>query len=165
VRFRPEAAHLLKKHIFPSIRLLFMRVSEQTQNQILAVLRRLEEATGKKDIESIMASTAPDFFGLGTGADEKVIGREAYRRHLERDFAQAETISLDLSDIQIGAEGTVAWVMADMTYHFVAGGVPQTINGRMTAVLRGTGHAWIFAHLHYSFPAEGQEAGQSYPAA
>ena len=43
MRFRPEPAHLLKKHISPSIRLLFMRVSEQTQNQILAVLRRLEE--------------------------------------------------------------------------------------------------------------------------
>lgn len=142
-----------------------MRVSEQTQNQILAMLRRLEEATGKKDIDSILAFTAPDFFGLGTGADEKVVGRQAYRRHLERDFAQAETISLDLSDIHIGAEGTVAWVMADTTYRFVVDGVPQTLNGRMTAVLRGTGHAWIFTQLHYSFPAEGQEAGQSYPTA
>ncbi|WP_214084139.1 nuclear transport factor 2 family protein [Methanoculleus sp.] len=140
-----------------------MRVSEQTQDQILAVLRRMAEATARKDIDGLVALADPDFRGLGAGADEKVIGREAYRRHLERDFAQAETIALDFSDIRIGAEGTVAWVMADMVYHIVAGGVPQTLNGRLTAVLRGTGHTWVFAQMHYSLPAEGQEEGRSYP--
>lgn len=142
-----------------------MRVSEQTREQIMAVLRRLVEATGRKDVESIMASTDPDFRGLGSGAGEKTIGREAYRRHIERDFAQVETIALSLSDVQISAEGTVAWVMADMTYHIVADGVPQDLNGRMTMVLRGTGHAWVVAQVHYSLPAEGQEAGRPYPEA
>jgi len=131
----------------------------------MAVLRRLEEATAGKDVDGIMALTDPDFRGFGTGADEKAIGREAYRRHIERDFAQAEAIALDLSDVRIAAEGTVAWVMADMAYRFVAGGAPQTLNGRMTAVLRGTGHAWVFAQVHYSLPAEGQDEGRSYPAA
>ncbi|HOI14160.1 MAG TPA: nuclear transport factor 2 family protein [Methanoculleus sp.] len=142
-----------------------MRVSEQTQEQIMAVLRRLEEATAKKDVDGIMALTDPDFQGFGTGADEKAIGRDAYRRHLERDVVQAETIALDLSDVRIAAEGTVAWVMADMVYHFVVDGVGETLNGRMTAVLRGTGHAWVFAQVHYSLPAEGQDEGRSYPAA
>ncbi|MDV2481995.1 nuclear transport factor 2 family protein [Methanoculleus sp. Wushi-C6] len=142
-----------------------MRVSEQTQNQIMEMLRRLTEATGKKDVDAILAFTDPEFRGLGTGIDEKVIGKEEYRRHLERDFAQAEEVALELSGIHIGAEGTIAWVMADMTYRFVVDGVPRTMDGRMTAVLRGTGHAWIFAQLHYSFPAAGEEAGQSYPTA
>jgi carbonic anhydrase len=53
--------------------------------------------------------------------------------------------------------------MAGMTYHIVASGALQTLNGRLTAVLRGTGHAWVFAQLHYSLPAEGQKAGQSFP--
>ncbi|WP_292364427.1 MULTISPECIES: nuclear transport factor 2 family protein [unclassified Methanoculleus] len=141
-----------------------MRVSEQTQNQILAVLRRMAEATARKDVGGIMALADPDFRGFGTGADEKAIGREAYRRQLERDFSQAETISLEFSDIRIGAEGTVAWVMAGTAYHIVADGVSQTLNGRLTAVLRGTGHAWVFAQMHYSLPAEGQEAGRLYPA-
>jgi len=130
-----------------------MIVSEQTQGQIMGVLRRLAKATGEKDIESIMALTDPDFCGLGTDAGEKVIGREAYRHQLEREFAQAETISLEFSDVRIGAEGTVAWVLADMAYRFVAGGAPRTLDGRMTAVLRGTGHAWVIAQLHYSLPA------------
>ncbi len=129
----------------------------------MAVLRRMTEATARKDVDAIMALTDPDFQGFGTGADEKAIGRDAYRRHLERDVAQAETIALDLSDVRIAAEGTVAWVMADMAYHFVVDGVGETLNGRMTAVLRGTGHAWVFAQVHYSFPAEGQDEGRSYP--
>lgn len=142
-----------------------MRVSEQTREQIMAVLRRLVEAMGRKDVESIMAFTDPDFRGLGSGIDGKAIGKDAYRRHLERGFAQAEAIALDLSDIHIGAEGTVAWVMADMTYHAVVDGIPQDLDGRMTMVLRGTGHAWVIAQVHYSLPAEGQEAGRSYPEA
>ncbi|MCK9276885.1 MAG: nuclear transport factor 2 family protein [Methanoculleus sp.] len=142
-----------------------MPVSEQTQNQIRAVLRQMAKATAKKDIDGVVALADPNFRAFGTGPDEKAIGREAYRRHLERDFSQAETISLEFSDIYIGAEGTVAWVMADMAYHVVADGAPQTLNGRLTAVLRGTGHAWVFVQMHYSFPASGQEAGRSYPTA
>lgn len=130
----------------------------------MAVLRRLEEAMSKKDLDGIMALTAPDCRGFFIGADEKAIGREACRRHLERGFAQVETIGLDLSDIHIGAEGTVAWVMADMACRFVIDGVGEARTGRMTAVLRGTGHAWIFAQVHCSLPAEGQEEGRSYPA-
>lgn len=140
-----------------------MPVSEQTQRQIMAVLRRMAEATAKKDVDRMVALVDPEFRAFGTGPDEKAIGREEYRRHLERDFSQAETISLEFSDIHIGAEGTVAWVMADMAYHIVAGGTPQTLNGRLTAVLRGTGHAWVFAQMHYSLPAADQEAGRSYP--
>jgi ketosteroid isomerase-like protein len=142
-----------------------MIVSEQTQNQIMAVLRRFAEATGRKDVESILAITDPDFRGIGTGADETAIGKDEYRRHLERDFAQAEKVALEFSDVHIDAEGTVAWVTADMTYHIVVEGVPQTLNGRLTAVFRGTGHAWVLAQMHYSLPAQGQEEGQSYPTA
>lgn len=133
-----------------------MRVSEQTRNQIMAMLQRMAEAIGRKDIEGIMALTDPDFRGFGIGVDERVIGKEAYRRHIEREFAKTEAISLELSGIHIGAEGTIAWIMADMTYHFVVDGAPQTLTGRMTAVLRGTGHAWVFAQMHYSLPAEGR---------
>ena len=140
-----------------------MPVSEQTQNQIMAVLRRMAEATAEKDVDGVVALVDPGLRAFGTGPDEKAIGREAYRRHIERDFGQAEAIRLEFSDVHIGAEGTVAWVMADMVYHIVAGGTPQTLNGRLTAVLRGTGHAWVFAQLHYSLPAGNQEAGQSYP--
>lgn len=138
-----------------------MRVSEQTRDQIMAVLQRLVEAAGRKDVGSIMALTDPDFRGFGSGIDEKVIGREASRRHIERDFSQVETFALSLSDVQISAEGTVAWVMADLTCHIIADGVPQDLDGRMTMVLRGTGHAWIIAQVHYSLPAE----ERSYPEA
>ncbi|WP_292406990.1 MULTISPECIES: nuclear transport factor 2 family protein [unclassified Methanoculleus] len=139
-----------------------MQVSEQTQNQILAVLRRMAEAMGRKDLDGVMALTDLDFRGFGTGGT--VIGREAYRRRLERDFARSETLSLEFFDVHIGAEGTVAWVLADAVYRIVAAGVEETQKRRLTAVLRGTGHAWIFVQQHCSLPAEGQEAGRPYSA-
>ena len=130
-----------------------MRVSEQTQNQILAVLRRAAEAAAGKDIDGLAALVDPDFRGFGTGADGTVIGREACRRVLERDLSRVETVSLEFSDVRIGAEGTVAWVMAGTACRVVAGGVPRTLNGRLTAVLRGTGHAWVVVQVHHSLPA------------
>ncbi|MCK9306875.1 MAG: nuclear transport factor 2 family protein [Methanoculleus sp.] len=133
-----------------------MQVSEQTQNQIMAVLRQMAEATAEKNLDAMKALTDPDFQAFGTNSDEKVFSREAYLRHLEQDFSQAETIALEFCDIHIGAEGTVAWVMGGMTYNIVADGALQTLNGRLTAVLRGTGHAWVFVQLHYSLPAEDQ---------
>lgn len=96
----------------------------------MAVLRRMTDAMGRKDIETLVALADPDFRAFGTGAAEKAIGREAYCRHLERGFTEAETVALDLSDVLIGAEGgTVAWVMADMTCRFVVDGIPRTGTG------------------------------------
>ena len=130
-----------------------MRVSEQTREQVMAVLRRLLEAAGRKDAGGILALTDADFRGFWSVPGEKVIGKEALRRHLERGFTQVDTITLGFSSVHIGAEGTVAWVMADLTCNLVRGGAGQTMDGLVTAVLRGTGHAWIFAQIHCTFPA------------
>ena len=127
-----------------------MRVSEQTQNQILAVLRQVTEATARKDIDGVMALVDPGFRAFGIGPGEMVIGSEACRKRLEQIFSQAESITPDLADIYIGAEGTVAWVMADMICRVTEDGTPRTLSGKMTAVLRGTGHAWIFVQMHCS---------------
>ena len=125
-----------------------MTVSEQTQNQIMAVLRQAAEAITEKDLDGVTALLAPDFQFLSPG--EKVFGWAEFHQHLKRNFSRMEAISLDFSDIHISAEGTVAWIMADLTCRVVAGGAPQTDSGRITAVLRGTGHAWVFSQVHIS---------------
>ena len=125
-----------------------MRVSEQTENQIMAVLQRMAEAVADKDPDGVMALLDPDFLFIGPG--EKALGVNGFCRRLERDFSRAETISVSLSDVLISAEGTVAWIVADLTCRIVAGGTPEAHGARMTAVLRGTGHTWIFARVHIS---------------
>ena len=125
-----------------------MKVSEQTQNQIMAVLQRMVEAVAKEDSDSVTTLLDPDFRFLGPGG--KTLRMDEFHRYLEHDFSRVEAISLNLSDIHISAEGTVAWIMTDLTCRVVASGAPQTHSGQVTAVLRGTGHAWVFAQIHLS---------------
>ncbi|MDN7024514.1 DUF4440 domain-containing protein [Methanoculleus sp. FWC-SCC1] len=140
-----------------------MLVSEQTQKQIESVLERFALAYGAGDVESIMAVIDPDYRGYGTGADEVCVGKEEYRRQVERDLAEASEIDISYSDLAISAEGTIAWVMAEMVVNAAVDGRQVRLSGRYTAVFRGTGHAWLLAQSHFSLPAAGQEAGRSFP--
>jgi ketosteroid isomerase-like protein len=140
-----------------------MLVSEQTQKQIESVLERIALAYGAGDIENLMAVVDPDFRGYGTGIDEVCIGKEGYRRQVERDLSEGSEIDISYNDLAISAEGTIAWVMAEMLVNVVVDGRQVRLSGRYTAVFRGTGHAWLLAQAHLSLPAAGQEAGRSFP--
>lgn len=124
-----------------------MRVSEQTRDQVMTVIQRLVEALGRKDVGGILALTDVDFRGFWSDAGDKVVGKEALQRYLEQDSAPPDLIGLEISSIHISAEGTVAWVMADVRFNMVGGGARE---GLLTAVLRGTGHTWLFAQVHCS---------------
>ena len=139
-----------------------MPISEQTRKQVLAVLDRFSECYGKKDIDGVLALFDLHIRGFGTGADETVIGREQYRQQLEREFAEAEKISLEFSDIRMSGEGTIVWLMGGMAVEATVDGKSLRMPMRMTCVLRGTGHAWIIAQMHFSLPAAGQEPGRSF---
>ena len=130
-----------------------MPISEQTHNQVMAVLQKITGAVREGDIEGILGLVDPGVAALGAGPGERVVGKEDLHRRLERDLARVGNVVVELSGIRINAEGTVAWVMADVACHTVVDGATQTRNGRLTAVLRGTGHAWVFAQVHLSIPA------------
>ena len=68
--------------------------------------------------------------------------------HGPAEFAEALAGTFALADLEIACEGTIAWVTARL----VREGVPAR-DGRFTAVLRGTGHAWLVAQVHASLPA------------
>ncbi len=140
-----------------------MKVSEQTRNQILRMLERIAGALETKDAEGMMALVDAECRGFGTGADETVIGKDAFRRQFERDTREGSEITVAYSDIRISAEGTIAWVMCGMTVGATVGGERLQIVGRYTAVFRGTGHAWLLAQSHFSVPAADQAEGRSYP--
>jgi hypothetical protein len=50
-----------------------------------------------------------------------------------------------------------------MTMEAIVGGVDQILHGRISLVLEEKDKGWLFTHLHYSVPAEGQEEGESWP--
>jgi len=134
-------------------------LSRQTEDQIQGLLNRFCDLYSQKDLEGILAITAPDMMGFGTGADEIVRNHEEMERQLSRDFEEFETISVRMADCTIKAEGTIAWVMGDLTFTAEKNEIPC----RITMVLRGTGHRWEIVQMHISQPAAGQAEGRSFP--
>ncbi len=129
-----------------------MKVSAQTTIQVVDTLDRLAWLYDRKDVDGIMPLIAPDFSGFGTGKDERVTGSDQFRNAVERDFSRCDSFRLSFSEMEIGAEGTTAWVTATCTMDILTEGSHKIFESRFTAVLRGTGHAWQFVQIHLSLP-------------
>lgn len=130
-----------------------MQISEQTRHQVMTVLYRFSQAYRQNDLEAILSLHDPGFRGYGTGRDEKILGLEGVKRQYEQEFARGDRIAFEYLDTRIGAEGTIAWVMSDVALYVTTGGAPKSVCGRLTMVLRGTGHSWVIAQSHLSVPA------------
>ena len=135
-------------------------LSRQTEEQIQGLLNRFCDLYSQKDCEGILAITAVDMMGFGTGTDEIVRNREEMERQLSRDFGEVESLAVRMANCTIKAEGTIAWVMGDITFTADKNEIPC----RITMVLRGTGHRWEIVQMHISQPAAGQAEGRSFPA-
>ena len=131
----------------------------------MAAISRYAQAYNQKNVDSILAMTVLDFFGFGSGPDEKASSRDELRSHLERDFAQSVQVDMKFGPAAISAEGNVAWYASSCTIAAVVGGQKISLEGRMTAVLKKVGNEWLFVHTHFSVPDRGQDAGNSFPDA
>jgi len=115
-----------------------MTVSSQTCRQVAAVLGCLVEAAGSGGAAGLAGLAAPEIAGFWI--DRPVRGPAGFAEALAGMFA--------LEDLEIACEGTIAWVTACLVFADAPGSP-----GRFTAVLRGTGHAWLVAQVHASLPA------------
>ncbi len=115
-----------------------MTVSAQTREQVLAVLERLQAAASKGDPAGLTTLADPDFSGFGPGGAARGPG----------GLATVLPFPFRLAEVEIFAEGTIAWILARMEADALPGRAMQ-----FTAVLRGTGHAWVVAQVHASSPA------------
>lgn len=140
-----------------------MPIDNGTKAAVLATISRYAQAYDQKNAGSILAMTVLDFFGFGSGPDEKVSSRDELRSHLERDFAQSDKVDMKFGPAAISSEGNVAWYASNCTIAAVVGGQKISLEGRMTAVLKKVGNEWLFVHTHFSVPDRGQDAGKSFP--
>ena len=114
-----------------------MNVSRQTHDQVVAVLDLLIDAARRGDDVALARLAAPEFSGFGRS--EFVRGPDGLGAAVAGPCA--------LEGIEVWCEGTIAWVTARL----VSADLPGS-PGRFTAVLRGTGHAWLVAQVHASVP-------------
>lgn len=89
-----------------------MRANPQTQAAIQATLGQWADAYSARDLDRALALIAPDddLVGIGTGQDEWRVGIQEFKAQLERDFAQAEALSVDYEPLVVSEAGSVAWV-------------------------------------------------------
>ena len=142
-----------------------MTTSSELETAATAVMERYAQAYSEKNLEGIMATTAEDFFGYGSGPDEEVYGKEQLRAQVERDLSQSDQISMHLGPSHLSGKGDVAWYAGSCTVEATVGGQDIRMVGRITAVLKKEEGRWLIAMSHFSMPFGGQETGQSWPQA
>ncbi len=142
-----------------------MKADMETETEIIDILNKLANAYTKRDtrvIEALVASD-PDVVLYGTGTDEKRIGLDQIKAKVERDWSQSEATSITYEWTSISSSGSVAWVASDATFHIKADGTQMKLPARVTLVLEKRNDRWLVVQGHFSFPAESQSPGQSFP--
>lgn len=142
-----------------------MRADAQTETAVKSVLDAFAGKYARRDLDGLMSLFTPDadMVLYGTGADEKRMGLAEVRKQVQRDWSQSDATAITYSWTSVSAAGPVAWVAADVSFEAKVGGQEFTLPARLTGVLENREGKWLIAQTHFSFPAAGQEEGESFP--
>jgi len=132
---------------------------------VIAVLNRLFRAYEERKIDDLLALLAPDpdVVLIGTGVDEKRVGRDEIKALAERDWTQSEASSFEFGWTSVSKAGSVALVAADGNMHVKTAEQEAAFPLRLTAVLDKREGKWLVCQFHLSAPASGQAEGESWP--
>lgn len=141
-----------------------MKADNQTQKTVLATLEKFADAYGSRDVESLMATVAPDedVVLYGTGADEKRVGPAAIEAQAKRDWEQSDSATLVFESVSVSAAGTVAWAAVDGAFAIRSQGRSMKLPARITFVLEHRDGQWLIVQMHFSMPAASQAEGSSF---
>jgi ketosteroid isomerase-like protein len=142
-----------------------MEANNNVQEAIISLLNKYGQAYSDKDIEGMLKLFIPDddLVVIGTGFDEWIKGSEELQSGFKRDMNQADTINVKFRNLTISNNGKVAWLSCHMNMEATVDGKDIYLPGRLSAVFEERNGEWLFAHAHYSLPAEDQEEGKAWP--
>jgi ketosteroid isomerase-like protein len=143
-----------------------MKLTPAQEAEVIATMNQYATAYQKKDVRTLSEIFSPDITGFGSGPDEVISNHNDFIRQIKRDMSQADILAVEFTDRKIFGDGRVAWATSKSSITFtIDGAAKQTLYGRSTMVLRGTGSRWVIEQLHFSLPFGGQSQGQSFPGA
>jgi ketosteroid isomerase-like protein len=142
-----------------------MKPTKETESKVISTLDKVAEAFEERDLDKMMSLFSPDddLVVLGTGADEKKIGKSEVKSLFKRDWAQSEASSIVYNWRSIFTEGKLAWVAAEAAFYARVGSREMHIPTRLTIILKKSGDKWLIVHWHASNPAAGQQIGEAWP--
>jgi ketosteroid isomerase-like protein len=132
-----------------------MKADELTQTEVTQTLKGMFSAYKKKDVKGVLSFWAPDsdVVIIGSGTDEKSVGRTQFSATLKRDFSQAEITGIDFRNFAVSSSGLVAWFSADMTLRGITDDREFSLPGRLTGVMENRDGKWLWVQMHYSIPS------------
>ena len=143
-----------------------MKLTPAQEAEVIATMNQYATAYQKKDVRTLSEIFSPNITGFGSGPDEVISNHNDFIRQIKRDMSQADILAVEFTDRKIFGDGRVAWATSKSSITFtIDGAAKQTLYGRSTMVLRGTGSRWVIEQLHFSLPFGGQSQGQSFPGA
>jgi hypothetical protein len=105
-------------------------------------------------IKEVWASK-PDIVVFGTNSDETIIGWEAIRDALKKQFKNIENTYISVRDqrIYINETGNTAWFSEIVNYNYIYKDKPVKYEGlRFTGVLEKINGDWLIVQSHMSIP-------------
>ena len=124
-----------------------MRPSARTSLQVLDTLDMFARCLSRGDIPGALALLEKKASFVAPDRGDILRDSASIEKYLEREGERFR--NLELMNLEIGAVGTIAWISGD----FAAGADMEECKsrGHVSAVLKGTGHAWEIVHLHFSY--------------
>jgi class 3 adenylate cyclase len=144
-----------------------VKADPATEAEILAICERGTRSLDGGSLDGYFESVAPDddVVLYGTGADEKLVGRDCIPLRVPRQIEEtrASSTRIDWYSVSLSSDRSVAWVSMDCTQSIVMGGSYIAYPLRFTGVLERREGRWMFVQQHSSIP--GHPEGTSHPTA
>jgi hypothetical protein len=105
-------------------------------------------------VKEVWASK-PDIVVFGTNSDETIIGWEAIKNTLKRQFETIDDTYISVRDqrIEINETGNTAWFSEFVNYNYIYHDKPVKYEGlRFTGVLEKINGEWLIVQSHMSIP-------------
>ena len=134
---------------------------EAEKEKVALVLEKYIIANEKQDIDLVhdIWAAEPDIVVFGTNSDEKLIGWEAIKSAVERQFDSFEDTYISIHDqiIKVDEMGRTAWFSEIVNYNYIYQGETKQYEGlRFTGVLQKFGDDWYIVQSHMSIPASAE---------
>lgn len=134
---------------------------EKEMSDIRMLLEQYELARESEDFATVEHLWAQDenIVLFGTEGDEQLVGIDAIKKAMSRQFDEVENTLINISDqkIMINKAGTTAWFSEVLDYNFIYLGEDMAFEGiRFTGVLEKRDGKWQLVQGHLSVPYEAE---------
>ena len=129
----------------------------QEKEKVALVLEKYVIANEEQNLNLIKEVWAmnPEIVVFGTNSDETIIGWDAIKNALQKQFASIEDTYISVRDQRIGINetGNTAWFSEFVNYNYIYKGKPVKYEGlRFTGVLEKINDEWLIVQSHMSIP-------------